>query len=118
MMTDTYDRDGKPVPEDWWDTKKHGDIYMRARPYSLARRVARTQITDDIEVSTCHLGIDHSYNSGPPLIFETMIFGGQYTQELQRYSSEEAAMRGHLAAVDALREGNVPFVHLTDRAES
>ena len=31
-----------------------------------------------VMVSTVFLRIDHSFGSGPPLLFETMIFGGKH----------------------------------------
>ena len=54
---------------------------------------------DDITVSTVWLGIDHQYGAGPPLIFETMIFGGPLDEEQWRYSTENSAIAGHAAAV-------------------
>jgi hypothetical protein len=46
-------------------------------------------------VSTVWLGLDHSFGRGPPLIFETMIFGGSHDQQMWRYASREAALEGH-----------------------
>jgi len=48
-----------------------------------------------IRVSTVFLGLDHNWGSGPPLLFETMIFGGQYDQEQWRYSTWKEAEEGH-----------------------
>lgn len=65
-----------------------------------ARRVGFTQIAADVSVSTVWLGIDHQFvPGGPPLIFETMIFGGPLDSECWRYTTEEQAVAGHLAAV-------------------
>jgi hypothetical protein len=66
------------------------------------RRVARTQVTDKVHVSTVFLGIDHRFiGNGPPLLFETMIFGGpeEIDQAQWRYSSWDDAETGHAAAV-------------------
>ena len=49
----------------------------------------------DVMVSTVFLGLDHNYGDGPPLIFETMIFGGPLDQWQDRYSTEEEAKLGH-----------------------
>ena len=49
-------------------------------------------------VSTVWLGLDHSYRNGPPLIFETMVFPkeGDYGDlDMDRYSTEEEAIKGH-----------------------
>jgi hypothetical protein len=51
------------------------------------------------------LGLDHRFGgSGPPLLFETMIFGGPLDEEMWRYSSWDAAEAGHAAAVRKARE--------------
>lgn len=95
-MFDSYDRDGNPCNETTpsiWDN----------------RRVARTKIGDTV-VSTVHLVINHQYLKHQlPLIFETMVFGGEHDEELDRYATEEAALRGHLLAVDRIRAGLKPF---------
>lgn len=48
-----------------------------------------------VTVSTVFLGINHAYNDGPPLIFETMVFGGKYSDYTYRYASEAEALEGH-----------------------
>ena len=44
------------------------------------RQVAKTS-EPGVDVSTVFLGIDHSYNSDRPLLFETMVFGGVHDQD-------------------------------------
>jgi hypothetical protein len=107
-VSDYYDRFGTPMPDDWWDKEKHGKKYGK---WQTDHRVGNTVIGDNqFTVSTVWLGLDHNYSkTGPPLIFETMVFGDPYDQEMRRYPTEEDAMRGHLAAVDALRAGKPPF---------
>ncbi len=58
------------------------------------RIVEKTEI-GNILVSTVFLGIDHSWGGGSPVLFETMIFGGEYDEHQQRYCSWEAAEKGH-----------------------
>ena len=62
-------------------------------------RVARTTVGDGIDVSTVFLGIDHTLGAGPPMIYETMIFGGPYAEYCERYSTWEEAHAGHTKAV-------------------
>jgi len=63
------------------------------------RCVARDEVWG-VEVSTVFLGLSHQFGDGPPLIFETMIFGGPDDQEYQeRYSTWEEAVAGHARAV-------------------
>lgn len=55
-------------------------------------------------VSTIFLGLDHRYGEGPPLVFESMIFGGPLDQDyMDRYSSWDDALLGHRRAVLVLR---------------
>lgn len=64
-----------------------------------ADRVVAQIDRDGVRVSTVFLGIDHRFDAdGPPLIFETMIFGGEHDEEQWRYSTWDEAMAGHEAA--------------------
>lgn len=68
------------------------------------RMVARTQV-GDMRVSTVFLGFDHSFMGGPPLLFETMIFGGHGDIDgyQERCSTWEQAETQHAKAVEAAR---------------
>jgi hypothetical protein len=62
---------------------------------------------DDVRISTVWLGLNHNFSGlGPPLIFETMLFGlDEEVDEYQwRYSTKEAALAGHDQAVALVRE--------------
>ena len=52
----------------------------------------------DTFVSTVYLGLDHGWGDGPPLIYETMIFGGPNDQWQDRYTTREQAVKGHRRA--------------------
>lgn len=106
-MTDYYDRDGDPLPDDWYYIKSF------RRSSITDHRVARTNVRG-IDVSTAWLGLDHNVGCGPPFIFETMTFDGPWSGEYQRYSTEENAIRGHLNVIDRLRAGKAPFAYLDD----
>jgi hypothetical protein len=57
-------------------------------------------------VSTVFLGVDHRTplrGPRPPLVFETMIFGGTLDRRIWRYSSWDDAEIGHQAAVREAR---------------
>ena len=95
-----YDRDGSPLTQKEWG-KKHVDVIYKI--------VSRTALSADVVVSTVWLGINHNwYDDGPPIIFETMVFGGPRDQEMERYATEAAAIAGHLAMVDELRREQAP----------
>lgn len=62
------------------------------------------QIIGKVRVSTIFLAIDHNFcGSGPPILFETMILGGEHDGEQYRYATKEEAMKGHAAAVALAR---------------
>jgi len=65
------------------------------------RRVARTQV-GDADVSTVFLGINHAFDNGEPILFETMIFGGERDGDGQRYHTWEQAEAGHAKFVAEL----------------
>ena len=48
-----------------------------------------------IHVSTVFLGLDHQFGDGPPILWETLVFGGVLDGEMRRYSSRAAAAAGH-----------------------
>ena len=56
------------------------------------------EVAPNIFVSTVFLGLDHSWYGGPPILWETMIFGGAHDQWQDRYTSYDEAMIGHEAA--------------------
>jgi hypothetical protein len=61
----------------------------------------------DIHVSTVFLGLDHSFErSGPPVLWETMIFGGEHDEYQERYTSREEALKGHAKALALVRGGS------------
>jgi hypothetical protein len=49
----------------------------------------------EIRVSTVFIGVDHQFGTGPPLLWETLVFGGLLDGEMRRYSSRAAALDGH-----------------------
>jgi hypothetical protein len=70
-------------------------------------RVART-LLGEVEVVTTFLGVDQSMvPTGPPLLFETLVFGGKVDGVYDRYPTWEAAERGHALMVE--------FVELEER---
>lgn len=62
------------------------------------RIIARDQI-GEVVVSTAFIGIYHSFMGGPPLLFETMIFGGEHDGYQDRYTTWDEAVEGHKKAL-------------------
>ena len=87
------------------------------------RRVAETWVTlvdkDDVHVSTVFLGLDHNYGPGPPLLFETMVFGGPMNDERYRYATWDEAAAGHKILTDeASIEGRVAVWEVEAKLQS
>ena len=88
--------DGQPVPA----TVEAFGKMMEERTHV----VAKDELSDDLFVSTVMLGIDHSFGmGGPPLLFETMTFGGELDEYQERYSTRAEALVGHAKAVAAAK---------------
>jgi hypothetical protein len=67
------------------------------------RRIAVTKIGKS-EVTTIFLAIDHAWWGGPPLLFETRVFGGALHGEMERYTTPEESKHGHAIMVGRVRE--------------
>ena len=67
--------------------------------YETAKRHIGKTTIGKVQVSTVFLGIDRQFGEGPPLLFETMIFGGSLDENQWRYSTIAEAKEGHAAAV-------------------
>ena len=90
-MSDHYILEGKtPVPCDlmawarWLESRKDRHVADETR--------------DKVRVSTVFLGLDHQFGDGPPLLFETMIFGGEHDQYQDRCSTWDEAEAMHAKA--------------------
>jgi hypothetical protein len=92
-----YDRQGNPMALSQWAKA------FRDEDRIVARETVRGA-TASADVSTVWLGLDHQFfPGGPPLIFETMVFGGPLDQEQVRYSTEAQAHAGHAEMLDRVR---------------
>ena len=105
-MGQLYILDGKtPVP--LFDTTKWG--------LQVDKIIGKDQF-GSVSVSTVFLGMDHStYNffaknltaivgGGDPVLFETMIFGGEHDQYQERYCTWDEAEKGHQIACDLVNK--------------
>jgi hypothetical protein len=68
------------------------------------RQVALDSVGGGAYVSTVFLGLDHSFGDGPPLLYETMIFGGRHDGYQERYATREEALEGHRRALFMAKE--------------
>jgi len=104
-MSRWYDRKGKAL----------GDLFEWARLLEdreycrVAQLVEQMANGERLRISTVWLGLDHNFSGqGPPLIFETMVFGGPFDEGQWRWSTEDEAQKGHDIVVQAYRENLDP----------
>lgn len=94
-MSEHYILDEKGEP-------KVVDLMTWARWFErgIGRLVGQSPLGEKGSVSTVFLGLDHRFgNDGPPILWETMIFGGPHDGYQERYSSKADAVAGHAKAV-------------------
>jgi len=91
------DKDKKPYEVSLEDSLKlYEDFDMKI--------TQQDRINDDIRVSTVFLGFNHApLESEIPVLWETMIFGGEHDQYQERYTSHEDALAGHQRALDLVK---------------
>ncbi len=72
-MTDKFilDENGEPKPEP--DLYKWGTWMQRP-----GIRVVKQEKVGETKVSTVFLGLNHNYEEGPPVLWETMIFSSEH----------------------------------------
>ncbi len=97
-MMNYYDRNGDPIDMATWG-RLFGD-----RDYQVVAQTnmidARTGNNQDVLISTVWLGMNHNWGTGPPLIFETMIFGLEELEDWQvRSPTEDHAQVVHSEAI-------------------
>ena len=114
-MAEYYDRDGKPLTYAEYRVlilKLHDE-----KSWNAYKRVAVDTVTDingiQARISTVWLGLDHSFSflSRPtkPLIFETMVFGGEWDAYCDRYSIWSQAVAGHDQLVERVKHEHAPY---------
>lgn len=76
---------------------KTDDLQLWSIEFSKSRIIRNDALDGDVTISTVFLGIDHRHHGGVglPVLFETMVFGGEYDQLQQRYCSIEESIEGH-----------------------
>ncbi len=91
-----YNRQGEPISAEIGSPEFYN-------AWDSDRTVAKDEI-GDVTVSTVFLVIDHAYD-GYPLLFETMVFGGDSDQYQRRYHTEAEALAGHAETLAAVKSG-------------
>lgn len=93
------DEKGNPVAEP--------DLMKWAQWFEKAERHVGNEQIGDSKISTVFLALDHAWNGGPPVLWETMVFGGTLDQEQDRCSgSREQAEAMHARMVERVKCSN------------
>ena len=91
MMWYVLNENDEPVAEP--------DMILAARWFSEnseRRKVVLTDVSEDCQLSTVFLGLDHSYRGGEPVLYESLWFGGPNDGDMRRYKTREEAIKGHI----------------------
>jgi len=76
------------------------DVMVWGEWFETASRVVARTVIGEVCISTIFLGLDHNWEpDGPPILWETIIFGGPHDQYEDRYSTLEDAVAGHARVV-------------------
>ena len=70
-----------------------------SRMFVSRRAVQQTTVSPTIKVSTVFLGLNHGFFCTTPILFETMIFGGEHHMAMWRYTNIKKARAGHRKAL-------------------
>lgn len=83
------------------EPKPVNDVLEWARWYETSDRIVKkTELPDSIRISTVFLAIDSGIFNDKPLVFETMIFGGEHDGFQERYTTWDEAEAGHQKAIE------------------
>lgn len=93
------DNNNKPVAKPFLEAAQ----WLEDNP---SRKIVKRDEIGDILVSTVFLGLDHAWDSDTPVLWETMIFGGEHDQYQDRYTSYEDALEGHELALTLITKEN------------
>lgn len=98
MTRYVLDNDGEPVAQP--------DLLKWAEWFETADRSVADDNIGDTRVSTVFLGLDHSLHGDPPMLYETMIFGGKHDEYQERCGNRVAALTMHDRAMALVRDSS------------
>lgn len=84
------------------------NVIAWAKWFESADRIVKAEKFEGrgITVSTIFLGRDQSFvEDAPPVLFETMVFGGEFDGVCRRYCTWDEAIAGHDGWVARLKAG-------------
>lgn len=97
-MIGFFDRDGKPIDEKQWEELLEDREYSTVARDTYTKRHRNMMTTYEVVVSTVWIGVPMLSWGEPPVIFETMVFGGPHDQYRTSYRTAAEALDGHKVA--------------------
>lgn len=84
------------------------ELYLKLHE-DMSMKQTAIDLVDDVRISTVFLGMDHGWNinNNPnykPILWETMIFGGEHSDYQERYTSHKDALEGHKKALELVNQ--------------
>lgn len=102
MPLQTYILDGNWNPVLEPDLLKWGE-WLEARQRAGTLHVA-DELVGEVRVSTKFIGLPHLGTGDPPLLFETLVFGGDLDLQGEWYATRQQAQSGHKEWVEVVKE--------------
>lgn len=101
MSNKTYILNSEGEPEPCEDYSKWGAWFnVHKEERMLAESTDGKGGPGEIKIITIFLGLDHSFGKGAePLLFETRVINGVHDGYIERFTTRQAALEGHDAAV-------------------
>lgn len=103
-----FDKQGQPIDSERANALLGDRAYCRV---ALTRIRSKSNPAVDLRVSTVWLAVDYNFLGGPPILFETMVFGPGSGEPQWRWCTEQQAIAGH-AQVVAETAAGVPRVRI------
>ena len=80
--------------------------YEKSKRYRRKQKPERffKKTSNTVFISTVFLGVNHSFDDGPPMLFETMVFGGKFDGKQTRCATWKQAEKMHDDMVNKVKK--------------
>jgi hypothetical protein len=79
----------------WYKLDGDTPVPVSAEEVDWSNRWRLRDTVGESVVSTVFIPLDHAFDDGDPVLFETLIFGGPLADEGERYHTKAQAKAGH-----------------------
>jgi hypothetical protein len=88
----------------WYKLDGDTPVPVSAEEVDWSNRWHIKTTVNDFTVSTVFVPLDQGFGDGPPVLFETLIFGGPLADHFDRYCTKAEAEEGHTKWVKRVLE--------------